>query len=109
MALPRFYIYILWSDLQFEVDRVVRVRLPLEDAVVAPRLVRLVRRLEHQPVRLVPQARFRKLGAQQSPEWGAQHICYFSSPMQSMLRPLVITQLLHLPWARKQVISGFLA
>ena len=26
-----------------------------------------------------------------------------------MLRPLVITQLLHLPWARKQVISGFLA
>ena len=28
---------------------------------------------------------------------------------QSMLRPLVITQLLHLPWARNQVISGFLA
>ena len=28
---------------------------------------------------------------------------------QSMLRPSVITQLLHLPWARKQVISGFRA
>ena len=28
---------------------------------------------------------------------------------QSMLRPLVIAQLLHSPWARKQVISGFLA
>ena len=31
------------------------------------------------------------------------------NPTQSMLRPLVITQLLLLPWARKQVISSFLA
>ena len=54
-------------DLQFEVDGVVRVRLPLEDAVVAARLVGLVRRLEDQPVRLVTQARLRELGAQQRP------------------------------------------
>ena len=57
------------SDLQLEVDRVVRVRLPLEDAVVAPRLVRLVRRLEDQPVGLVAQARLGELGAEQRPGW----------------------------------------
>ena len=55
------------SDLQLEVDRVVRVRLPLEDAVVAPRLVRLVRRLEDQPVGLVAQALLGELGAEQRP------------------------------------------
>ena len=50
------------THLQFKVDRVVRVRLPLEYVVVAPRLVRLVRRLEDQPVRFVAQARLGELG-----------------------------------------------